>query len=233
MAETKSEAKAEVVVKENTKENTKVATSEPRNRIASFDKGIYSSSDSWALACQMSKGLASSTMVPMAYQRNEGNCLIAIELANRLNISPFQVMQTLDVIQGTPAWKGKALIGFVNNSHKYDEDIHFEYEYDKDGSAISCYAWTKKGESVVKGTKYTIDMAKKAGLLSKNNSYWNKEPDLMLAYRAISRFCSLNCPEISLGLYTTDELNEINTPNKNSKASLNDALKEEDIIDIE
>lgn len=223
----------EIAVKEEKKE---VAVQNPqRNRVATLDKGIYSSSDTFTLACQMAKGLAASTMVPMAYQKNEGNCLIAIELANRLGISPFQVMQTLDVIQGTPAWKGKALIGFVNNSHKYDEDIHFEYEYDKDGTATSCYAWTKKGDSVIKGTKYTMEMAKKAGLLAKNNSYWNKEPDLMLAYRAISRFCSLNCPEISLGLYTTDELNEITEPKKPSKASLNDVLKEEivegDVID--
>lgn len=227
------EIKNEVVVKEETKPST---PNQARNKVATFEKGIYSSSDSFTLACQMAKGLASSTMVPMAYQRNEGNCLIAIELANRLSISPFQVMQTLDVIQGTPAWKGKALIGFVNNSHKYDEDIHFEYEYDKDGTATSCYAWTKKGETIVKGTKYTIEMAKKAGLLAKNNSYWNKEPDLMLAYRAISRFCSLNCPEISLGLYTTDELNEIgdyNKKGKSSKSSLKDALLDDDVIDAE
>ena len=88
------------------------------NMVADLSNGVFGTSDTFKLACQMAKGLASSTMVPQQFQRNEGNCLVAIELANRLNISPFQVMQSVDVIQGQPAWKGKTLIAFVNNSHK-------------------------------------------------------------------------------------------------------------------
>lgn len=211
------------------KEEKKEVATQRVNMVADLSNGIYSSSDTFQLAYQMAKGLSQSTLVPQAYRNNEGNCLIAVEMANRLNVSPFQVMQSLDVIQGTPAWKGKTLIAFVNNSKKYDEDIKFEYE-EKNGEVYSCYAWTRKGTDIIKGTKYTMDMAKKAGLLNKTGSYWLKEPELMLSYRAISRFCSLNCPEISLGLYTVDEQNEIYDTNKKSKASLNDVLKQEDVF---
>lgn len=208
------------------------------NMVADLSNGVFGTSDTFKLACQMAKGLASSTMVPQQFQRNEGNCLVAIELANRLNISPFQVMQSIDVIQGQPAWKGKTLIAFVNNSHKYDEDIHFEYTKDEKGNVNGCYAWTKKDGHEVRGTEYTYEMAKKAKLFEKNNSYWNKEPELMLAYRAISRFCSLNCPEISLGLYTSEEQIEIADSNKpkSSKASLNELLQEDvevETVDVE
>lgn len=227
-----------VEIKEEVKkEQTQVVVAQPTNMVATLDNGIFSSSDTWKLSCQMAKGLASSTIVPQAYQRNEGNCIVALELANRLGISPLQVMQSLDVIQGTPAWRGKALIAFVNNSHKYDEDIHFEYEYDDKGNPISCYAWTKKDGSVVKGTPFTMETAKSNGLLAKNNSYWLKEPALMLAYRAISRFCSLNCPEISMGLYTREEvldMNEIPQETTKKKASLNELLDDEtqDTIEV-
>lgn len=219
----------EEIKKEGTKQE--VAVKEQRNMVANLSEGIYSSSDTFKLATSMAKGLAASTVVPMQYQRNEANCLVAIEMANRLGVSPLQVMQNLDVIQGNPAWKGKALIAFINNSHKYDDDLHFEYEYDKEGFATSCYAWTKKGDAIIKGTKYTLEMAKKAGLLAKNNSYWIKEPDLMLSYRAASRFASLNCPEISMGIYTTDEMNEIVGQGRTKSSSLNDVLAAENVVD--
>lgn len=223
--EIKKEVENEVVPVEKTEQK------ESRNMVASLENGIYSSSDTFKLAFQMAKGLSQSTLVPQQYQNNPSNCLVALELANRTGQSPLQVMQSLDVIKGTPAWRGKALIAMINASKKYDEDLHFEYE-EKDGKNISCYAWTKLNGSVVKGTKYTISMAEKAGLLKKEGSYWQKEPDLMLAYRATSRFCSLNCPEISLGLYTQDEVIEINMNSvKNSKASLNSILAD-DVVDI-
>jgi len=211
-------------VKEEKKEVAKAHT----NMVADLSNGIYSSSDTFTLSCQMAKGLAASTLVPQAYQRNEANCLVALEMANRTNQSPLQVMQSLDVIQGTPSWRGKALIAMINASHKYDEDLNFEYTKDKDGSVKGCIAWTTKNGKEVRGTEYTYKMAEQAGLFKKTNSYWNKEPELMLAYRATSRFCSLNCPEISLGLYTVDEQKEIEGYYKDSKsASLNDVLNED------
>lgn len=224
------EVKQEIAVKEEKKEVAKV---ESRNKVATLSEGIYSSSDTFTLACQMAKGLASSTIVPQAYQKNEANCLVALELANRMGQSPLQVMQSLDVIQGTPAWRGKALIGMVNQSHKYDEDLHFEYTKDKDGNVKGCYAWTTLNGHEVKGTEFTYAMAESQGLFKKNNSYWNKEPELMLAYRAVSRFCSLNCPEISLGMYVREEVLDMNIQNEPKKASFNDLLKEDvDVVDV-
>ncbi len=222
------EIKKEEIEQEKKQEVALPEKKERVNMVATLENGIYSSSDTFQLAFQMAKGLSQSTLVPQQYQNNPANCLVALEFANRTGQSPLQVMQSLDVIKGTPAWRGKALIAMINASRKYDEDLHFEYE-EKDGKNISCYAWTKLNGTVVKGTKYTLSMAEKAGLLKKDNSYWQKEPDLMLAYRATSRFCSLNCPEISLGLYTQDEVMEINMNNNTKgKASLNTILADDD-----
>jgi hypothetical protein len=74
--------------------------------------------------------------------------------------------------------------------------------------------------------------AKKEGLLGKNNSYWEKDHVLMLTYRVVSRFASINCPEITLGLYTSEEVRDINFVNsqKQSKASLNNILADDDVV---
>lgn len=212
-------------------ETTAVAEKkESRNMVASLENGLYSSSDTFNLARSMALELSKSTMIPTAYQNNFANCLVALEMANRTNQSPLQVMQSLDVIKGTPAWRGKALIAMINSSHKYDEDLRYEYLIDeKTKEIIGCYAWTTKNGTVIKGTPYTMAMAEKAGLLKKDNSYWMKEPELMLTYRAVSRFASLNCPEISLGLYTTEEVMDMQATSKPKKASLNSILADDDI----
>lgn len=54
-----------------------------------------------------------------------------------------------------------------------------------------------------------MDMAKAEGWISKNGSKWRTMPQVMLRYRAASFFSRMNCPELSNGLYTTEEAIEI------------------------
>ena len=53
-----------------------------------------------------------------------------------------------------------------------------------------------------------MEMAKAEGWLSKNGSKWKTMPQLMLRYRAASFFSSLNCPELTMGLYTKEEMQD-------------------------
>lgn len=221
------EIKKEEVAQEQKQEVAVV--NEHVNMVADLSS-LYSSSDTLRVARNFAQDLAKSTMIPLQYQNNYANCLVALEYANRTGQSPLQVMQSLNVIQGRPSWDSKALIGMINTSGKYDEDLHFTYGEDDKGEIISCFAWTRKNGEVVKGLPYTMKMAKDAGLLNKNNSYWNKEPVLMLTYRAVSRFVSVKCPEIALGLYTSEEVRDMNYLEKKNKgkASLNEILVEDD-----
>ena len=220
--------------KEETKQEQKqeVATVEHVNMVADLQGGLYSSSDTLRIARNFAQDLSKSTMIPMQYQNNYANCLVALEYANRTGQSPLQVMQSLNVIQGRPSWDSKALIGMINTSGKYDEDLHFTYGKDDKGEVVSCFAWTVKNGQVIEGIPYTMEKAKKEGLLGKNNSFWNKDHVLMLTYRAVSRFASINCPEITLGLYTSEEVRDINYLNsqKKGKASLNDVLADDDVV---
>lgn len=222
---------SEEIKKEEQKQEVAVAEQHV-NMVADLEGGLYSSSDTLRIARNYATDLAKSTMIPMQYQNNYANCLVAIEIANRTNQTPLQVMQSLDVIKGTPSWRSKALIAMINTSGKYDEDLHFSYQKDDNGEITGCFAWTRKNGELIEGLPYTIQKAKTEGLLDKNNSYWNKDPVLMLTYRAVSRFASLQCPEITLGLYTTEEVRDFSTV-KQSKASLNDVLAEDVEVECE
>lgn len=193
-------------------ENTNVAVQEKkevatqsRNKVTDYSLGIFGTSDNFIMAGQMAKALASSTIVPAVYQKNDANCLIAIEQAQRLNVSPLMVMQNLHVIQGRPSWSSKFLIAAINNSGKYDMELQFE-ETKKDGKPFSCLCWTEKNGRRVEGMVVDMDMAQAEGWLGKNGSKWKTMPQLMLRYRAASFFSSLNCPELTLGLYTKEEM---------------------------
>ena len=217
---------SEEIKKEEVKQE--VATTEKRNMVASLENGIYSSSDTFQLAFQMAKGLSQSTLVPQQFQNNPANCLIAIEQSNRLNISPMAVMQNLYIVQGKPGFSSSFIIGLINASNKYDMELQFDEE-EKDGKPYACTCWTELNGRKVTGIKITMDMADKEGWLKKNGSKWQTMPQVMLRYRAASFFARMNCPELSIGLYSKEELDDF-TPTKKTKATLNDILADDEVL---
>ena len=221
---------AEEIKKEEVKQE--IATVEKRNMVASLENGIYSSSDTFQLAFQMAKGLSQSTLVPQQFQNNPANCLIALEQSNRLNISPMAVMQNLYIVQGKPSFSSSFIIGLINASGKYDMELQFDEE-EKDGKPYACTCWTEKDGRKVTGIKITMDMAEKEGWSKKNGSKWLTIPQVMLRYRAASFFARMNCPELSIGLYSKEELDDF-TPIKSNKASLNEVLADdEDLVVVD
>ena len=197
-----TENKSQQTAVTQTKENTHL------NLQTDYSLGIFGTSDNFKMAWQMSQALAESTVVPATFQKNPSNCLIAIEQANRLNMSPFMVMQNLYVIQGKPSWSSKFLIAMINGSGKFDSELQYDEKKDANGKPYSCLAWTLKGGRRIEGMEVTMDMAKEEGWLAKNGSKWKTLPALMLRYRAASFFASLNCPELTLGLYTREEVED-------------------------
>lgn len=188
-------------------EKTEVAK-QAANKVTDYSLGIFGTSDNFIMAMQMAKALASSTIVPQTFQKNDANCLIAIEQAQRLQVSPLMVMQNLYVIQGRPSWSSKFLIAAINNSGKFDMELQFDETRDKNGKPFSCTAWTMKNGRRIDGMTVDMDIAQAEGWLGKNGSKWKTMPQLMLRYRAASFFSSLNCPELTMGLYTREEMQD-------------------------
>lgn len=230
------EEKKETVQEAVQEEKQEVAAkTEHTNIVADFEHGVYGSSDSFKMAYQMAKALSQSTIVPQHFQRNEANCLVAISQAQKMNIDPFTVMQNMYMIQGKISWKSSFLIAMINASGKYDTELQFEEE-EKAGEPYSCRCWTTKDGRRVDGIKVTMDMAEKEGWTKKNGSKWKTLPGLMLRYRAASFFANLNCPELTSGFYTREEMLDNDFGQKESaRKNLNDLLREdeEDSIDAE
>ncbi len=169
---------------------------------------IFGDSKTFELAQRMANALSQSTIVPKDYQGKLGNCLIALEMASRLNTSPLMVMQNLYVVNGRPAWSSQYIVAMINSSKKYQTEL--QYEIKGSGMNMSCYAYADdyNGHRVT-GPTITMELAKKEGWLDKTGSKWKTMPEVMIRYRAASFFGRLNCPDMIMGLYSSDEIIDI------------------------
>lgn len=159
---------------------------------------------------RVAKALAASTLVPQQFQNNLPNCLVALEMAQRLGASPLMICQNLFVVHGRPGWSAKFLVASFNQCGRFSA-IRFEWSGTRDTDSWSCKAWaTEKstGEKIT-GPSISIGLAKKEGWYEKNGSKWKTIPELMLMYRAAAWMVNTHAPEISMGLNTAEELNDV------------------------
>jgi hypothetical protein len=143
-------------------------------------------------------------MVPKDYQGNIANCLVALETAQRLNMSPLMVMQNLHVIHGRPSWSAAFLISAINQSGRYSP-----LKYEQTPDSCRAYATDLSTGEIVKGPAATIEMAKAEGWYNKAGSKWKTMPELMLMYRAAAFFARLYTPDLTMGFKTAEENQDI------------------------
>ena len=175
------------------------------------------------------------------------NCIIALDIAQRIGAAPLMVMQNLVIIYGRPSWSSKFLISTVNTCGRF-EPLKFRFtekgklgkfnytEYQKtwvpgsnggrgyykneavtrefDGTSIvdvECVAYTtaKGSKDVLESSPISLRMAIDEGWYLKNGSKWRTMPRQMLMYRAASFWTSVYAPELSMGMRTVEETQDI------------------------
>jgi hypothetical protein len=164
---------------------------------------------SFELMQRAAKAIAASTLVPQQYQGNLANCMIALEMAQRIGASPLMVAQHLFVVNGRPSWSAVFLIASFNQCGKFSA-LRYEWVGNKGGEDYGCRAWAiekSTGEKLI-GSTVTMAIVKKEGWLTKSGSKWQTMPDQMFMYRAASFFVKAYAPEISMGLSTAEELHD-------------------------
>lgn len=159
---------------------------------------------------QMAQMLAESNVIPEAYRGKPGNCVIAIDVANRMGIPFLAVMQNLHVIQGKPTWSGSACKAMVDGCGRF-RNSRYEFVGKEGSDNYGCRLVAERvstGETV-SGELVTIAMAKKEGWYSRGGSKWPSMPGQMLRYRAAAFFARIECAEFMMGLQTDDEVSDI------------------------
>ncbi|WP_244653041.1 hypothetical protein [Pseudomonas syringae] len=200
---------------------------------------------------RVAKALSSSTLVPVQYRaftevKEYGkvvghtangaglpNCIVALNMAQRMGADPLMVMQNLYVIEGRPSWSSQFIIAMLNSCGRFSplrfdlaetgktEDITYSVTFWKDGKKTTeqrkatikhqtCTAWVVEKETGdrLNGPQVSMQMAIDEGWLTKNGSKWLTMPEVMLRYRSASLLGRLYAPELLMGLQTREEVED-------------------------
>lgn len=159
-------------------------------------------------AQRVAKMLSSSNLIPENYRNRVDNVMIAMEMANRMSISPLMVMQNLYIVKGNPGWSGPFVIGTINASKKFLKDLDFEKGGEGDDFGYTAFTFDRDGKRK-ESAKITWKMVKGEGWLDKPGSKWKTMPDQMFMYRSAAFFSRAHCPELTMGMQTADEIIDI------------------------
>jgi len=196
------------------------------------ESSIYQSQNSFEFAQRQAKSLCQSQLVPSQYQGQNGlpNCLVALEMSKRMNLSPLVVMQNLNVIHGRPTWSAQFITSNIMGCGRFK---NFDYIVQgKDESlAVQCQAIRVEDNKLVKGTAVSMRMARQEGWTK--NSKYSSMPELMLKNRAATFFGRQYIPDLLLGVQTSEEVIDIVTePINVSESSVTEVSKQEDENDL-
>ena len=159
---------------------------------------------------EMATMLSKSTIIPVQYQNRSENVFIALDMASRMGVSPLIVMQNLYVIQGKPSFSGSAIASMIRSNPNFrNVELTYVGTEGKDDWGAYVTAENVRTGKTLKGATVTIAVAKKEGWYQKTGSKWQTIPEIMLAYRAYAWFGRVYCPEILMGLQTTEEVIDV------------------------
>jgi len=153
-------------------------------------------------AMQFSEMLASSSMVPKAYQGKPNDVLVCVQWGYEMGLAPMQALQNIAVINGKPSVYGDAMMALVQSS-PVCEDIEEYFEGEGTTNPVAVCVAKRKGRKPVV-TKFSVEDAKRAGLWGKGGP-WTAYPKRMLQMRARGFALRDAFPDVLKGMITAEE----------------------------
>ena len=195
---------------------------------------------SMASMISLSKIMAGgSCTVPKHLQRNEGDCLAVIMQAMQWQMNPFAVAQKTHLVNGTLGYEAQLVNAAIQSSGVTKDRFNYEffgawekiigktkvisvpakddkkaYEFrvpdygmaEETGLGVRISA-TLKGENEPRVLELLLVQAS-----VRNSPLWATDPKQQLSYLAVKRWARMYCPDVILGVYTGDELEEFSIP---------------------
>ncbi|MBN6597015.1 recombinase RecT [Citrobacter sp. RHB21-C05] len=194
------------------------------SNIALFDSQYLNAIS--AFAQMMSQG---SATVPRHLQGNAADCMAVAMQAAQWQMNPFAVAQKTHLINGVLGYEAQLVNAVISRSGVLAS--RFEYEWygpwekvigkfnirKGDKGEYRVPGWTMADEEgigiIIKARLKGEDQPRELDLLLaqarvRNSTLWADDPRQQLAYLAVKRWARLFCPDVILGVYTPDELDE-------------------------
>lgn len=154
----------------------------------------------------------SKATVPQHLAGKPADCLAVTMQAAQWGMNPYAVAQATHLVNGTLGYEAKLVNAVVSSSSLLASRLNYRWDGDwskVNGKTDKSPSLTVTVSAVIKGEsdprELTISMAQ-AGV--RNSPLWEQDPRQQLAYLCVKRWARLHAPDVLLGVYTPDELQE-------------------------
>lgn len=194
------------------------------------------SGDSMDRIIRISDLMASGrSTIPQHLRGSTGDCMAVVMQAAQWNMNPFAVAQKTHIVNGTLGYEAQLVAAVINSSGVVADRFHFEWFGDwtkivgkfkevesrtktgddgkpkkfivpawdpRDEQGLGVRVWaTIKGESEPRVLELLMTQAR-----TRNSTLWTEDPKQQIAYLAQKRWARLYAPDVIMGVYTPDEL---------------------------
>ena len=154
--------------------------------------------------------------VPKHLQGNSADCMAVTMQAFQWGMNPFAVAQKTHLVNGTLGYEAQLVNAVIVSSGAIIGKFKYEYignwdEYQKTKKThddeiklnlgIKVGAILKGDQDITWGEPLYL-----SNVIIRNSPLWKSAPKQQLAYLAVKYWARLYCPEVILGVYSTDEL---------------------------
>jgi len=185
-----------------------------------------------SLANLMASG---KSTVPSHLQKSPGDCFAIIMQAAMWQMNPYSVAQKTHLVNGVLGYEAQLVNAVISSSRAIYGRFKYEYEGDwskhnvKGSDAVIRVGAVLSGEDNITWGEWLHV----GDVTTKNSPLWKTAPKQQAAYLAVKYWARIYCPEVIMGVYSPDELQdrtpverEINpVENKPKTSSRADAIK--------
>ncbi|MCE1010178.1 RecT family recombinase [Pseudomonas monteilii] len=171
--------------------------------------------------------------LPKHFNGNPADCLAVVMQSMQWKMNPFAVAQKTHLVNGVLGYEAQLVNAVITTCAPVVDRLHYEWfgewekvigkfeikrgekgEYrtpgwkmaDEEGLGVRVWA-TFRGEAEPRVLELLLAQAR-----TRNSTLWADDPRQQLAYLATKRWSRLYCPDVILGVYSPDELEETNQP---------------------
>ncbi len=169
-------------------------------------------------AARLSKIIYDSGLAPRSLRSPQAICVV-LAMGAELNLSPWQAMNGIDVIEGKPCPSAATLVGLC----KGRQDICRYFRNVETSDELSVWETWREGEPKATRLEWTIEKARKIrrrGKLLVDGDNWRNHPDAMLNARCSSQLARMVYQDLCAGMYDPDEIGE--APTRDIQAQVSD-----------
>ncbi len=141
--------------------------------------------------------ISRTEFVPKGLRGNLPAILACVSTGRELGLGDMTSLRSIHIVDGKATFSAELMVQLVRKAKHH---ITFK------ASGESCIVYGKRADNGDDGEfEWTLEMAKRAGLLSKDN--WKNYPESMLWARAVSQLCRMLFADCFAGAsYTPEEL---------------------------